>query len=288
MYSPFKVHSLATLFPSMTEAEFATLRDDVAAHGLREPVWTWQGFLIDGRHRARACEELDIECPSREYQGDDPLAFVLSLNLNRRHLNESQRAMVAASIANMKPGRPGETASIEAVSQSAAAEKLNVSRSAVQRASKVMDEGAPELVEAVKSGAVKVSAAAQVTDLPPEKQADLVKRGEVKAKARAKPAEKPVEAPDDAAKDERIADLEAALQEVSGHAQELLAENEQHVARLSTNDETKALIEENGRLRGQLKDLQSRINGLVAERDDLTRLVKSYRRKLEAVEGAGK
>ena len=35
---------------------------------------------------------------------DDDLAFMLSANLHRRHLNESQWAMVAANIANLKRG----------------------------------------------------------------------------------------------------------------------------------------------------------------------------------------
>ena len=48
-----------------------------------------------------------VECPMREYDGDDPRSFVVSLNLHRRHLNESQRAMVAANLANMPAHRPG-------------------------------------------------------------------------------------------------------------------------------------------------------------------------------------
>ena len=60
--------------------------------------------------------------------------------------------MVASKLANLGEGRPKETASIEAVSQDLAAEMLNVSRSAVQRAAKVRSDGTPELVHAVEQG----------------------------------------------------------------------------------------------------------------------------------------
>lgn len=113
----------------------------------------------------------------REYKGDDPLAFELSLNLHRRHLNESQRAMVAAKVATLPRGT-NQHASIEAPSQSKAAELLNVSRSAVQRAAVVRDDGAPELVEAVQRGLVSVSATADVATLAPAEQREVVARGE--------------------------------------------------------------------------------------------------------------
>ena len=69
-----------------------------------------------------------------EYTGRDPAGFVVSLNLHRRHLSESQRAMVAARLATLGEGRPsGGTASIDAVSQDKAAELLNVGKRSVER-----------------------------------------------------------------------------------------------------------------------------------------------------------
>jgi hypothetical protein len=60
--------------------------------------------------------------------------------------------MVAAKLANMRQGARTDLASIEATSQSDAAEMLNVSRAGVQRAREVLDKGAPELVQAVERG----------------------------------------------------------------------------------------------------------------------------------------
>ena len=64
-----------------------------------------------------------------------------ALKLERRHLSEEQRAMVAGRLANLEEGRPEKTAQICAVSQSDAAELLNVSRRSVQHAVAVQRAG---------------------------------------------------------------------------------------------------------------------------------------------------
>lgn len=114
---------------------------------------------VDGRHRYYACQEVGAEPTFRTYDGDDPVGFVISLNLKRRHLNESQRAMVAASLANLSKGRPKENAGIPAVSQPEAAKMLSVSRDSVQTAAKVEREAPVEVVEAVKTGVMSLNLA---------------------------------------------------------------------------------------------------------------------------------
>lgn len=102
------------------------------------------------------------EIPTREYTGNDPLGFVISLNLHRRHLTESQRAMGAAAIATMTHG--GDRRSVQVANwpldQEQAASMFNVGERSVQTARTVLDKGAPELAQAVSRGDVAVSAAA--------------------------------------------------------------------------------------------------------------------------------
>lgn len=89
-------HEVANLFPLMEGVEFEELKADIAANGLRESGWTYQGKLIDGRNRYRACQELGLDFSTREWDGNGSLVtFVVSLNLHRRHLSSSQRATVA-------------------------------------------------------------------------------------------------------------------------------------------------------------------------------------------------
>ena len=100
-------------------------------------------------------EELDFDM----YSGDDPVGFVVSKNLARRHLDVNQRAMIASELANLPAYRPKkETTSIDVVPKppgvriKEAAKALNVSPSSVDRAAKIQREAKPEVVEAVKRG----------------------------------------------------------------------------------------------------------------------------------------
>lgn len=175
-------HPLSELFPLMQGREFDELVGDIKANGLREPIWTYEGQILDGRNRWRACEAAQLaHRPMREYTGDDPVSFVVSLNLHRRHLDESQRQVVAAKIANATHGgdrRSNQAASLPVVTQADAAELLNVSERGVRTAKQLLDHGAPELVDAVESGRVSVSAAADVSELPQSEQREIVARGE--------------------------------------------------------------------------------------------------------------
>jgi hypothetical protein len=161
----------------MAEPDFAALKDDIAAHGLREPIWVWQGKILDGRNRHRACLELGVACPTREYQGQDPLGFILSMNLHRRHLNESQRAMVAAKMARLPQGmRADRAANLPVViTQAEAAAHLHVSERSVRDAHKVRTEAQPEVVQAVEAGTMAVSAATKLADKPVDVQRTVVK-----------------------------------------------------------------------------------------------------------------
>lgn len=96
-------HPTAEIFPMMSEGEIQDLAQDIRQNGLREPIWTYQNSIIDGRNRYKACQIASVEPRYREWDGQGSLiAFVVSLNLKRRHLTESQRAMVAAKLANLQ------------------------------------------------------------------------------------------------------------------------------------------------------------------------------------------
>ncbi len=93
-------HYAANIFPMMTVNEIESLKQDISKNGLREPIWLYDGKIIDGRNRYIACLETGTNPIFRNYEGseDNLLDFVISLNLHRRHLNTSQKACLAVEI----------------------------------------------------------------------------------------------------------------------------------------------------------------------------------------------
>ncbi|MCV3209625.1 MT-A70 family methyltransferase [Mesorhizobium sp. YC-39] len=178
-------HPLAELFPMLPEAEIALLADDICTNGLNHPIVLYEGKILDGRNRLAACEFGQLEPSFVDYAGDDPLGFVLSENLRRRHLTESQRAMVAAQIVDWEVGFNQHSGGANLPAHKAA-ERLSISERAVKAAKRIRDHGAVELVQAIRDGRVSVHAGEALSDLALEAQREVLAREEKQIVARAK------------------------------------------------------------------------------------------------------
>ncbi|WP_295790652.1 DNA N-6-adenine-methyltransferase [uncultured Microbacterium sp.] len=166
-------HPLADVLPFMTETELCHLIDDVEVHGQVEPVVTWVDedgveYLLDGRHRAAAARRLSRPLSARRFVGSaaQARALVLSLNVRRRHLTPSQRALAAGALATRVPGgqraSDGDPANLPVQpTQAEAARAAGVSERSVRDAALVVRSGLDDLVDAVAAGRLSVSAAAQ-------------------------------------------------------------------------------------------------------------------------------
>jgi hypothetical protein len=102
--APIPFHPLADIFPLLEGEAFTAFVENIKANGLLEPIVIHEGAILDGRNRFRACLAAGIEPDFEDYTGDNPLAHVLSWNLHRRHLDESQRALIAARLATLPRG----------------------------------------------------------------------------------------------------------------------------------------------------------------------------------------
>ena len=96
-----KFHPLADIFPLIEGEDFDALAEDIHANGLHEPIWLHpeDGSIVDGRNRYRACLKAEVEPQFRTWDGQGSLVqFLISLNLRRRNLNDSQKATVATEL----------------------------------------------------------------------------------------------------------------------------------------------------------------------------------------------
>jgi ParB-like chromosome segregation protein Spo0J len=203
MSEQYKEHPIAAIFPMIAGPEFEKLKADIKSHGFKESGLLFEGKILDGRNRYRASCELGIEMNWAEVENSepediaafDPVAYVLSQNLHRRHLQQSQRAMIAAKMATLKQGRP-EKAPNGALTQAEAAKLLSVGEGSVDRAKYVLENGCKQLIDAVESCEIRVSMAEKLCKACDDKreQARLVKDGKDAIKLFLNPT--PYEQPD--------------------------------------------------------------------------------------------
>jgi len=186
-FAGFEPHEASNLFPLMDEEELAELTRDIREHGLLEPVVLYEGRVLDGRNRLLACQQAGVEPEMVEWTGGaSPTSWVLSMNLKRRHLTTSQRAMIAsdATVLYEAEARARQLAGVPAHVQEGgeaaehAARVAGVSPRSVYGAQNVKRHGAPELMQAVRDGQVSVRAAADIATMPHEQQQVVVAQGE--------------------------------------------------------------------------------------------------------------
>ena len=179
----FKVHPAAEAFPMMDAEQYAGLLNDIRENGQNDSIVFWCELLVDGRNRLKACNELGVEPETCELPEDaDPVAYVISANLHRRHLTTSQRSKVAEKFAQLKRGdnqHTKEDASIDAPSESEAAKLLNVSRANVQRAKAATKHCSKEVNAAIEDGTLTLNMATNLAKSIPDKreQTKVLKQG---------------------------------------------------------------------------------------------------------------
>jgi hypothetical protein len=215
-----KTHPVAEFFPMMADAELDELAADIRARGLNHPIMVQNGVLLDGRNRLRACELASVQPQFQEWTSSaDPREWIISVNWHRRHLNESQRALVAARLRErqkpavfeagrrkrmrqpdggatesdvMPDGCDPSSANWRTTSADGPAKALNVSTRSTERAARVLEKGSKALIAAVQAGEVTVFAAQNVLHLPkgeqlPKLQREALEREDARIRSLHKP-----------------------------------------------------------------------------------------------------
>jgi hypothetical protein len=191
-YGKYLAHPVAEIFPLLPDDRLQELAEDIKANGLNDSIVVKGNVILDGRNRYLALEKAKVKLSPSHFKkwwgtDDEIVNYIISANLHRRHLDASQRAIVADKLsealaaeaaerqaAGRKKGggdrrskKAKETAaarkkapakkskSSEGRANRQAAKMLNVSHSTVAKAKKVREKS-PELAERVQSGEMSV------------------------------------------------------------------------------------------------------------------------------------
>lgn len=196
-------HEIANIFPMLESAELQSLAEDIRINGLKTPILLFDGAILDGRNRYKACEIAGITPQFETFQGDKAaaLSHVWSLNFQRRHLNSSQAAIADAKrkqlddqyrqlleeLANAKRARPNagrpENNSVQkiepnylkdntALTDHKRAKSAGTNRTYVKHADKLVESGREDLISAIEKGQMTISQA-QVVIKKEEKLKEL-------------------------------------------------------------------------------------------------------------------
>lgn len=179
MTNDIPIHPAAEAFPLLEGDQLDDLVSNIREHGLQVPIVLDEGgALLDGRNRLQACKLANVEPEFTTYDGDDPVGFILQMNVRRRHLNPGQRAFAALALmphfeteaADRRAQARGEARGTKRTSEradlpaetgrarDAAAKAVGTSGRAVAQAKRV-HEKAPHLAEKVRAGTLSLNAA---------------------------------------------------------------------------------------------------------------------------------
>jgi hypothetical protein len=90
----FPIHEFCRILPWMTKSGMDSLTGDIKRHGLHHPITIYQGRILDGKCRYRACLRAGVAPSFVEFRGNEleALAYVVSMNLMRADYSQDQLA----------------------------------------------------------------------------------------------------------------------------------------------------------------------------------------------------
>lgn len=189
-FAALQPHSYAEFLPMIaSKHELEALKEGIRKRGLLEPITILDGKILDGRNRHRAiCELVAYD---KDFNYDEavkfahvpedftPEQYVITRNLHRRNLNESQRALFAGlMLLEFKEDKTLSKAEKTNLPKGTKADHFgkifNVSGSSVKSAQIVIKDGLPIVKEFVQKGVWRLSLARKIAELTTEEQKQLI------------------------------------------------------------------------------------------------------------------
>jgi hypothetical protein len=212
------LEELKAYIDPLTTDEHEALERSLLAEGCRDALVLWGEILVDGHNRYGICQRHNI--PFRTVQNtrfqtmEDVHLWMIEQHLGRRSVSDYQRGVLALRkreilARRLQAEREAELAARAAEDAAAAAQAAAgdlppwspapVSRAELAREAKlstnqvamierIHTQAAPEVVQALKSGAISISAAAAVAGLPEEEQRNAAQGGKAELREAARRA----------------------------------------------------------------------------------------------------
>jgi len=267
------LEELKAYIDPLTSDEYEALERSLLAEGCRDALVLWGDILVDGHNRYGICRKHDIAFSTvqntRFQSMEDVHLWMIEQHLGRRSVSDYQRGVLALRkreilARRLQAQRDAERADAAApaapdaaagsddpppwdevaapVSRAELAREAKLSSQHVVMIERIHTQAAPEVVEALKAGAISISAAAAVASLPVEEQRSAAQGGKAELKQAARRVREAKKRPRAGAADGQANDgAEAALD--SKALQRRVAQLEQ----------------ENAQLRGQVETLQAQL-----------------------------
>jgi len=161
------------LIPPLSKEEYKQLEANCLDEGIREPILTWNSYIIDGHNRYNIAQKwnLEFKTESKNFQGEDEVKEWMILNqFGRRNLSNYQRSVLALQLeevfkqkAKNKQGTRNDltsSKSLEEVRTHKELEKVaQVSHETVRKVKKIQEKAPEEIKAKLATGEVSINAA---------------------------------------------------------------------------------------------------------------------------------
>jgi len=204
LISELKSHPHQYLIPPMSEEDYHNLLEDIKRNGILQPIdITYNNVILDGHHRVKAAKELgikeiEVRIPELLYVDEDE--YLISVAMNRRHLTEGQKAVLANNYREILSKKAKEQRARIAVTQreinrgnileetvspemdkeeersrKIASERWKVSEWNVRIAQEIQKK-APKVYEKLGSGELQIHEAKIIAQLPEDKREAVLEK----------------------------------------------------------------------------------------------------------------
>ena len=186
---------LEVLIPPLTSEEFKQLERNILEEGIRDPLVTWNGILVDGHNRYRIAQEYDIDFVTVEKEFADINAvkeWMINNQFGRRNLNNYQRSVLALQLEDVFKAKAKESKAEKVSHYRKTGEVMptlakpntrkevskiaNVAHGTLDKVKKIEATASPEIKEKVSTGQISINEAFKEI----KKEENEVKRKEIR------------------------------------------------------------------------------------------------------------